>query len=263
MAITAGNPVWPTTGSGSAVGEPEPTTITFGGGYVLEGTVGDGPRGTALLARGAVSGNRVLVTLLPDQVATDAAVRARFSRAADLALRLSHPNVVRVLDAGIDGRPFVVTEYVEGETLADRLARRGRLAGAETLTLATHLAAGLAHAHGNGVVHGRLDADSILLGADGVARVCDFWLGRILDDGRTGPVDPAADMYSLGVVLREAGGNDLPPGLVAIVDAALAPHPAVRPLAVDVLHQLLTMTGSPTAWIAPATASVWNTGDQV
>lgn len=255
MAITVGNGHGP--------------TITVGGGYVLERTLSDRPLGTVTLARGAVSGRPVVVKFLPDRLAVDEMVRARFLRVADLALRLSHPNVVRMVDAGVDGRPFVVMEYVEGESIAGRLSRGGRFSADETLIVATHVAAGLAHAHACGVVHGRLDADSILLGHDGVARIMDFGLGRLLDEDVPGgrKQDPAGDIHALGLVLRQIAGDDLPPGLVAVVDAALAPNRAVRPLAVDLLHQLLTMRGSPTLWLAPAVASIWNTagvgaGDQ-
>lgn len=263
MTITMGNR------RGPAADDTERPAIMLGGGYVLERTLGDGPLGTVVLARGAVSGRPVLVRILPDRLAADEVGRARFSRVADLAFRLSHPNIVRVVDAGVEGHPFVVMEYVEGETLAHRLARRGGFSADEVMTLAKHLAAGLAHAHASGVVHGRLDADSILLGHDGVARLTDFGLGRLLTNeepvGRT--PKPAADIYALGLVLRQAGGDGLPPGLVAVVDAALAPNTAVRPLAVDLLHQLLSMNGTPAVWLAPAVASVWNTagldtGDQ-
>lgn len=234
--------------------------ITVGGGYVLERTLGESPLGTAVLARGAVSGRPVLVKILAGHLAGDEPARARFFRAADLALRLSHPNVVRVLDAGIDGCPFLVMEHVDGETLAARLAR-GALSADETLTLATHLAAGLAHAHASGVVHGCLAPDTILLGRDGVARLADFGLARLLDGDESARrlPGPAADIYAFGAVLRQVAPDDVPPGLVAIIDAALAPHPAARPLAVDLLHQLLTMNGTAPLWIAPAVASVWNT----
>ena len=248
----------------AAAGRLEQPAITLGGGYALEQVVGDGPLGPAVLARGTVSGRPVLVRLLADHLGTDEVARARFLRTAELACRLSHPNVVRVLDAGVDERPFIVMEYVEGETVAERLAAAREFSAAELLTLTTHLAAGLAHAHASGVVHGGLDPHSILLGRDGVARLTDFGLTRLLSVETPGGrfADPSADIYALGTVLRQVGGDRLPPGLAALVDAALASHAPVRPLAVDVLHQLLTMTGTPAAWLPPAVASCWTTAGQ-
>ena len=164
------------------------------GGYIPERVLGDSALGRVVLARGTVSDRPVVVKLLAPHLAANPAVRARFLREADLAARLSHPNAVRLLAAGDGAEPFVVIEHIEGETLAQRIVSRGQLSAAETLTLATHLAAGLAHAHANGVVHGGLDARSILLGRDGVARLTDFGLARVLAEASrvtsAGDTDP-------------------------------------------------------------------------
>lgn len=223
-------------------------------GYVVERVLGDDALGTVLLARGAVSGRPVVVRLLADRLATDTVMCGRFQRATERASRLSHPNVVRVFDAGHDGRPFVVMDYVEGETLGQRLARGGRLEPTESLRLATHLAAGLAHAHSSGVVHGNLDAHTILLGRDGVARLTDFGLARVTAASAATPADDVSD---LGRVLRQVGGDDLPPGLTAIVDGALAPDANFRPSAADLHHEILTLTAAPGVWLASAAASDW------
>ncbi|MCA1842091.1 MAG: protein kinase [Actinobacteria bacterium] len=252
------------------VGDHPPAEVPgwLAGGYEVVGMLGDGPFGPVVLARAAVSGRPVAIRVLPARLAADEVTRGRFLRAAELACRLSHPNVVRILAAGIDERPFVVMEHVDGETLADRVARAGGFPSAETFRLAIHLAAGLAHAHASGVVHGGVDAASILLGHDGVARLTGFGLTRLLADA-TGPAadddrpvrgtfDTAGDVYALGAALRRTAGEDLPPDLATLVDAALAPVPADRPTAVDLHHQLLTLTGPPGVWLPPAVASTWN-----
>ena len=232
----------------------------FGGGYQVDRVLRDGPLGPVLFGRGTVSNRPVVVKLLVGQLATDPGVRSRFLRAAERSLRLSHPNVVRAFAAGDAAQPFVVMEHIDGETLADRVASQGRLPGSETLRLAIHLAAGLAHAHANGVVHGGLDAESILVGHDGIARLTDFGLSGHLILGRCGETAApraSGDVHALGLVLRQVGGDDLPPGLTAIIDAALAPEPSVRPTAVDVHHSVLTLADPSGLWLAPAEATAY------
>lgn len=267
--------------------EPEQSSVAGGaavdvadrfGGYRIERVLGHSPLGIAALGRGTVSGRPVIVKILADDLAADPTTRRRFLRAAELACRLSHPNVVRVFHVDDNGRPFVVMEHTGGETLAQRTARDGHLSAAELLTLTTHLAAGLAHAHANGVVHGAVDPRTILLGDDGVARLCDFGLDRVLRPAgnaataavvHIGPyrgtpecagraMDPSGDVYALAKVLRQVGGDRLSPGLAVIVDAVLAPSPSLRPSAVDVLHQMHTIA-NPEVWLPPADASTWNT----
>ncbi|HEV3363178.1 MAG TPA: protein kinase, partial [Acidimicrobiia bacterium] len=123
-----------------------------------------------------------------------------------------------------------------------------------SMRLATHLAAGLAHAHASGVVHGGLDAHTILLGRDGVARLTDFGLARLAVASAATAAD---DVYALGRVLRQVGGDDLPPGLTGIIDGALTPDANFRPSAVDIHHEVLTITAAPGVWLAPAVASDW------
>jgi serine/threonine protein kinase len=220
-----------------------------GGDYVVERVQGQGPLGTLFLARGAQSGRPVVVKVLAGRLAGDEAFRKRFLRTAELDMRLSHPNVVRVFEAGVDGRPYLVMEHVAGETLAQRLQRDGEVSTDETVRLATHLAAGLAHAHASGVVHGALHPHSILLGDDGVVRICDSGFARLC--GWIRRPHPAGDVYALAAVLRKVGGDRLPPWLTALVDAGLA-HPSVRPSAFDFFHEVLARTSPPEVWIAAA-----------
>src|SRR5438105_13289198 len=93
----------------------------------------------------------VALKRLAENLARDKDLRRRFLREARLAARLAHPNVVRVFDVGEDdGRPFIAMEYVEGETLAELVARRGALPAAETATLGVQACAGVAAAHAAG-----------------------------------------------------------------------------------------------------------------
>jgi eukaryotic-like serine/threonine-protein kinase len=177
------------------------------------------------LARDQELDREVAVKVLAEHLATDAEFRERFLREARVAGRLSHPNIVKVYDGGeVDGRPFIVMEYVEGVTLADELARRKRFPAAEVVELAVQACAGLEHAHGSGLVHRDVKPQNLLLEPDGRLKIADFGIARAVE-GSTQltavgtvlgtavylapeqaageQVTAAADIYSLGAVLYE------------------------------------------------------------
>jgi serine/threonine protein kinase len=213
------------------------TDVLHHGRYRIEQTLGAGAMGTVLLAQDTVLDRRVAVKVLADNLAGDDAFRQRFLREARLAARLCHPNIVQVFDAGEDGRPFLVMEYVDGETVADRLSRGSGFSDDEVRTLATDLSAGLAHAHAMGIVHRDVKPHNVLLGPDGVAKLTDFGIARAREDhGLTEigtvlgtpqfmapeqaagvPAGPPADVFGLGAVLRHVAGDSLPDGLRQLV----------------------------------------------
>jgi serine/threonine-protein kinase len=166
----------------------------------------------------------VALKRLAENLARDDDLRRRFVREARLAARLSHPNVVRVFDVGEDGgRPFIAMEYVDGETLAELLARRGRLPAAEVARLGVQACAALAAAHAAGLVHRDVKPQNLILGKDGVLRLGDFGIavgregpqltlaGTVLgtagylapEQARGEQVTAAADIYAVGAVLYE------------------------------------------------------------
>src|SRR5262245_43768320 len=141
--------------------------------------------------------------------------------------RLRHPNVVQVFEAGQqDGRPFLALEYVEGGTLAERLAAEGAMAPREAAALVSQLARAVHHAHAQGVIHRDLKPANILVDQDGTPKITDFGLacqpgggelshsGLVLGTpsymppeqarGERKSLGPPADVYSLGAVLYEA-----------------------------------------------------------
>jgi serine/threonine-protein kinase len=249
------------------------TDLLYHGRYRIEQPLGSGAMGTVVLARDTVLDRPVAVKVLADHLAADDVFRQRFLREARLAARLCHPNIVQVFDAGEDGRPFLVMEYVDGETVADRLARGSGFSSAEVLTLAAELSAGLAHAHAMGIVHRDVKPHNVLLGPAGVTKLTDFGIARALEDhGLTeigtvlgtasfmapeqaagAPVGPAADVFALGAVLRLVAGDSLPRGLEPLVDAALAREPAARPSAAELHTQLSALNAGVATEIAAPT----------
>jgi hypothetical protein len=166
---------------------------------------------------------RVAVKLLRESTASETD-RSRFLAEAPLLGRLSHPHLVRVLDAGVDGdRPFLVLELVRGTTLSEALGKP--LPPERVAQLGAHIASALAHVHAAGVVHRDVKPGNVLVDENGTAKLADFGIARLVDDTRhhtrTGTlvgtvaylapeqvagerVTTAVDIYALGLVLLEA-----------------------------------------------------------
>src|SRR5437588_755559 len=118
-------------------------------------------------------------------LAHDDRVRERFLREARIAARLAHQNVVRVYDTGEEqGRPFIVMELVDGESLAELVGREGSLAPARAVGLAVQACAGLEAAHEAGLVHRDVKPGHLLLRSDGGLKIADFGSARAPDATR-------------------------------------------------------------------------------
>ncbi|HEX6491524.1 MAG TPA: protein kinase, partial [Gaiellaceae bacterium] len=198
---------------------------TLGSGrYRRERVLGEGGMASVYLARDVELDRLVALKLLAGRLDDEAAFRERFLREARLAARLLHPNIVQVFDVGEDeGRPYIVMEFVEGETLAKLLARRRALPAAEAVELALQVCAGLEHAHEHGLVHRDVKPANLLVRADGVVKIADFGIAHAAESTRLTqvgtvlgtaaylspeqaagePVSAKADLYSLGAVLYE------------------------------------------------------------
>jgi len=188
------------------------------GRYELERELGRGGMAVVWLARDTELDRPVAVKILAEHLAGDPEFRDRFLREARIAGRLAHPNLVRVFDVGEDdGLPFIVMEYVEGRTLEGV-----HVEAPEATRLGLQLCAGLEQAHAAGVVHRDLKPGNLLLRADGTLKIADFGIARAVEETRMTQagtvlgtlaylapeqaagheVTTAADIYSLGVVLR-------------------------------------------------------------
>jgi eukaryotic-like serine/threonine-protein kinase len=149
------------------------------GRYRVEQTLGHGGMASVYLARDRELDRPVALKVLAEQYADDDAFRRRFMREARLAARLSHANVVQVYDTGEeDGRPYIVMEYVPGETLADLLAHRHKLPVREAADIGRQAALGLQHAHAAGLVHRDVKPQNLLIRDDGVVKIADFGIAR-------------------------------------------------------------------------------------
>jgi eukaryotic-like serine/threonine-protein kinase len=194
------------------------------GRYELIRPLGHGAMATVDLAHDDELDRPVALKRLAENLARDEDLQRRFLREARLAARLAHPNVVRVFDVGEDdGRPFIAMEYVEGETLAELVARRAPLPAAEAARLGRQMCAGLAAAHAAGLVHRDVKPQNLLLRTDGVLKLGDFGIaaghegtrltlaGTVLgtagylapEQARGEQVTAAADIYAVGAVLYE------------------------------------------------------------
>jgi eukaryotic-like serine/threonine-protein kinase len=213
-----------------------------GGRYRIERLLGSGGMAVVYCAHDEELSRTVAVKLPAEHLAEDEEFRARFLREARVAARLSHPNVVAVYDAGEDeGRPFIVMEVVEGETLAAVLARRGRLRPDEVVDLGGQAAAGLEHAHSHGLVHRDVKPHNLLLRDDGVLKVADFGIARAAtatqrltrvgtilgtaaylapEQARGEEAGPAADLYALGVVTYQLISGRLPYEATSLTELA-------------------------------------------
>ncbi len=194
------------------------------GRYRLEAKLGSGGMSTVYLARDTTLDRPVAVKVMHREMSEQADQLERFRQEARAVAKISHPNVVAVIDAGEDGGyPYIVFEYVEGETLKARINRIGALDTQEALAYAIEIARGLTVAHARRMVHRDIKPQNVLIDAEGRAKLTDFGISRQLEkDGLTATgrvlgttdyvapeqamgrgADQRSDIYSLGVVLFE------------------------------------------------------------
>ncbi len=167
------------------------------GPYVLGAEVGRGASGTVYAATDSKLDRKVALKVLSDEVASTSEQRARFAREARLLAAVSHPNVATVYGVVEEGEHvWLALEFLEGETLADELAR-GPLPMREALDAARQIADGLEAAHESGVVHRDLKPANVKRGRDGVVKVLDFGLAKPV----RAELSDSADLSSDGLVL--------------------------------------------------------------
>jgi serine/threonine-protein kinase len=201
------------------------------GRYRLDAQVGHGGMSTVYRAFDTVLERQVAIKLMHREMSSDSDQLERFRREARAVAQLNHPHIVGVIDAGEDDNaPYIVFEYVEGETLKDRIRRHGQLPVPEAVAYAIEIARALGAAHERHIVHRDVKPQNVLIDEEGTAKVTDFGIARttteegLTADGRVlGTTDyvspeqalghdvgPQSDLYSLGIVLFEMLTGDVP-----------------------------------------------------
>jgi eukaryotic-like serine/threonine-protein kinase len=213
------------------------------GHYRIVRRLGGGGMGEVFLAEDTQLGRRVALKILPHRLTADSSLVARFRQEARAASALNHANIVTIYEVGeSDGTHFIATEYVEGDTLRERMSRMPLTVGA-ALDIASQVAAALSKAHGAGVVHRDIKPENVMLNEEGHAKVLDFGIAKLVEQTResateaptalkveTSPgavmgtahymspeqtralrdIDARTDVWSLGVVLYEMLAGRLP-----------------------------------------------------
>lgn len=204
--------------------------------YRIESVLGAGGMGEVYLALDMKLNRKVALKVLPASFNNYADQLCRFEQEARAASALNHPNIITIYEIGeADGRPFIVNEFVEGNTLREQMTNK-RMTVGEVLDLAAQIASALQAAHEAGIVHRDIKPENIMIRRDGVVKVLDFGLAKLTsqhvggldvqglvqnavqtnpgmvmgtaaymspEQARGGDVDVRTDLWSLGVVLYE------------------------------------------------------------
>ena len=208
----------------------------LGDAYTIEGEVGRGGMGVVYRARDERLQRRVAIKVLPPELAFQKDIRERFTREAQTAAKLSHPHIVPIHTVGEgQGLVYFVMGYVDGESVAGRIRRRGKLPVEEARRIMSETADALSAAHALSIIHRDIKPDNILLeGSRGRVMVTDFGIAKALSSSSgatlTGAgvaigtpafmspeqaagereIDGRSDVYSLGVVSYQMLTGELP-----------------------------------------------------
>ncbi len=225
------------------MGAMNPLGTLLGGRYRLDAEIGRGGMSTVYRAFDTVLERPVAIKLMHRETAADSDQLERFRREARAVAQLNHAHIVTVIDAGEEpspagesatseqfGTPYIVLEYVEGETLKQLIRREGPLEISQAIAYAIEIARALGAAHERLIVHRDMKPQNVLIGSEGSAKITDFGIARTLTeegltmDGRVlgttdyvspeqalgQPVTGQSDLYSLGVVLYEMLTGEVP-----------------------------------------------------
>lgn len=224
------------------------------GRYVLVEQIGVGGMAIVYRAIDRNTGHSVAVKVLKPEFSRDAEFVSRFQREAEAASKMTHHNIVNLLDVGMDGENrYLIMEYVKGKTLKEVIREKGRLSAPVAVQITIRILSALQHAHQNGIIHRDIKPQNILVHADGHIKVADFGIARMANsttltrgDSVMGSVhyfspeqaqgkgtDVTSDLYSVGVTLYEMLTGRVPfdgdsPVAIAMQHLHAAPEPIQR-----------------------------------
>ena len=203
------------------------------GNYDLVEKIAEGGMGTVYRGRNLTTGEIVAVKVVPQHLLSNPVVLKRFEQEYNVARLIDHPNIVKALDFGREGETrYLVMEFVEGESLGQKIERDGRMTEEEAIRIISQVALGLQKAHKQGMIHRDVKPDNILITPDGQAKLTDLGLVKELEADlnltRTGrglgtphfmapeqfrnakKADVRCDIYSLGATLYMMVTGELP-----------------------------------------------------
>ncbi|WP_231036029.1 Stk1 family PASTA domain-containing Ser/Thr kinase [Pectinatus sottacetonis] len=199
--------------------------------YELIERIGDGGMASVYRAHDQLLDRYVAVKILHPQFANDEEFIVRFKKEAQGAAKLSHTNIVNIYDVGEwDKQYFIVMEYVEGETLKNKIQREGKLSIADVLDISGQIVEALEHAHTHNLIHCDIKPHNILIKPNGQVKVADFGIARAAssatmtysgnvvgsvhyispEQAQGNAITPKSDIYSLGVVIYEMLTGEVP-----------------------------------------------------
>ena len=213
------------------------TPAVLGERYEIGGVLGRGGMAEVHRGRDLRLGREVAVKVLRSDLARDPSFQVRFRREAQASASLNHPAIVAVYDTGEDrtatgATPYIVMEYVEGETLRDVLRREGPLPPERAMSLSADICGALDFSHRNGIVHRDVKPGNVMITPQGTVKVMDFGIARAVSDSaatmtstaavigtaqylspeqaRGESVDARSDVYSMGCLLYELVAGEPP-----------------------------------------------------
>ncbi len=235
--------------------------------YRIIEKIGAGGMGEVYLAEDTKLNRRVALKFLPTHQAGDSDTRARFTREAQSAAKLNHPNIVTVHEVGeSEGRPFIAMEYISGKPLT-HYCRVGKLTIGEMIALAIQVCDGLSKAHQMGIVHRDIKPANVVIDSDSRAKILDFGLAAVQgaetitktgstlgtmaymspEQAQGKEIDQRSDLFSFGVVLYELitgqtlfKRDNYPATLQAIVNDNPEPLARYRSNVPDELQRIVT-----------------------
>jgi eukaryotic-like serine/threonine-protein kinase len=212
---------------------PNPGDV-LGGKYRIERKLGEGGMGSVYHAVDVTLGRNLAVKVLDPKMASDTQLQQRFEREARMARHLQHPNTIQIFDYGRapSGLPYIVMEFLRGQTLEDIIRAGGAMPAARVVHLTKQILQSLAEAHANGVIHRDLKPSNVMVGEFGgqqdFAKVLDFGIAKLLDTERESgtlktrsglvigspaymaperlksqDLTAASDLFSLGIMMAE------------------------------------------------------------